>query len=274
MRLIRTVEAMEAWTAQAQGRLGLVPTMGALHAGHASLMALLRPRVDRLIVSVFVNPLQFGPGEDLERYPRDLAHDAALCEEQGVDLLFAPDSLYPEGFCTSVRVEGLTDVLCGASRPGHFDGVCTVVARLFGLTRCHVACFGEKDYQQLAVIRRMVRDLALPVEIVGAPLVRDADGLALSSRNRYLSADERRRAASLYRALCRIREGVEAGRTEVADLRHEALRLLDVDRLDYLEVVDAADLRPLGRIDRPARALVAAHVGATRLIDNVALLPR
>jgi pantoate--beta-alanine ligase len=252
-------------------RVGLVPTMGFLHVGHSSLMERLRSQCDRLIVSIFVNPLQFGPTEDLARYPRDLEGDERRCREAGVDLVFCPTTLYPPGFSTEVKVSGLTETLCGAARPTHFAGVTTVVARLFGLTRCDVACFGEKDWQQLVVIRRMVEDLALPVRLVPGPLIRDDDGLALSSRNTYLSADERRRALSLSRALRGIQAAAAAGERDVAALLAGGRAALDVDRLDYLEIVDAASLAPLGSVEGSARALVAGYVGRTRLIDNVAL---
>ncbi|MCB9694585.1 MAG: pantoate--beta-alanine ligase [Alphaproteobacteria bacterium] len=267
---------MTAWSVarRAEGaRIGFVPTMGFLHEGHASLMARLRREVDVLVVSIFVNPLQFGPNEDLDRYPRDPVGDTALCEREGVDALFMPGMFYPEGFATGVSVAGLTDRLCGAARPGHFDGVTTVVARLFGVTRCDVACFGEKDYQQLAVIRRMVRDLALPVEIVGGPLIRDEDGLALSSRNKYLSPADRARGLSLFRALRGIRTDVDAGIADTATLRARALEVIEADRVDYLEIVDASSLEPLAAVDRQARALVAGFFGTTRLIDNVGLPP-
>jgi pantoate--beta-alanine ligase len=268
---------MSDWAAaqRAEGhRIGFVPTMGSLHRGHASLMALLRPRCDRLVVSVYVNPLQFGPTEDLDRYPRDPEGDAALCAAEGVDALFMPQDLYPEGFATSVSVHGLTDGLCGARRPGHFDGVATVCARLFGLTGAHLAAFGDKDFQQLMVIRRMVHDLALPVRIVPGPLVRDADGVALSSRNRSLDADQRARARSLHQALGAIREGAAAGTTDAGSLLAAGRAVLDCDRLDYLELVDAETLAPIDAVgDRPARALVAASFGQTRLIDNVGVGP-
>lgn len=225
MHVVGSPEAMVAWAdaARAEGhRIGLVPTMGFLHRGHVSLMERLRPRVDRLVVSIFVNPLQFGPNEDLDRYPRDPEGDGARCEAAGVDCLFVPDDMYPDGFQTEVSVHQLTTGLCGASRPGHFEGVCTVVARLFGLTRCHEACFGEKDYQQLMVIRRMVEDLAMPVKIVPGALVRDDDGLALSSRNKYLSPTERSRALSLHRALQSMADGAAQGETSAAALLDRA----------------------------------------------------
>lgn len=271
MDIIRTWEEMARWSSGRRG-VGLVPTMGFLHAGHASLMALVRPQCEALVVSVYVNPLQFGPNEDLARYPRDPEGDARLCEAEGVDVVFMPADLYPEGFSTSVSVHGLTDTLCGASRPGHFEGVATVCARLFGLTAASVSTFGEKDFQQLMVLRRMVRDLALPVRIVPGPLVRDTDGVALSSRNKYLSPDDRERARSLHRALFAIRDAVTGGERDPARLLALGRERIVTDRLDYLEVMDAETLKPVDQIgDRPARALVAAFYGKTRLIDNVAV---
>ena len=257
---------------RAAGRsIGFVPTMGFLHEGHRSLMRIARARADVSVVSIFVNPLQFGPHEDLARYPRDPEGDARQCEAERVDLLFLPDeTLYAEGHATNVHVGELTDGLDGAARPGHFDGVATVVARLFGLVHPTLAVFGEKDFQQLAVIRRMTEDLALDVEIVPGPLVRDADGLALSSRNKYLSPTERARALSLHKALFAMRS--ERDR-DPARLKSLGKGLLDVDRLDYLEIVHPLTLRPLDADARGGRALVAAFVGGTRLIDNVALDP-
>ena len=272
MELLTTPDAMTAWADSRPGVIGFVPTMGFLHAGHASLMEQLRPMCDRLVVSVYVNPLQFGPNEDLDRYPRDPDGDIELCGCMGVDALFMPETLYPDGFATHVAVHGLTDTLCGARRPGHFEGVATVVARLFGLTRAKLACFGEKDFQQLMVLRRMARDLAMPVRIVPGALVRAPDGLALSSRNKYLSDADRRRATSLSRALFAVRDAATAGETDVIALQRLGLATLDADAIEYFEVVDAEDLQPLVKLDgRPARALVAAKLGATRLIDNVAL---
>jgi pantoate--beta-alanine ligase len=264
----------EALARRAHGaRVGFVPTMGFLHAGHRSLMELARPRCDWLVVSIFVNPLQFGPTEDLSRYPRDPEGDAALCAAAGVDALLLPPTLYDEDHSTTVTVAGPSDGLCGASRPGHFAGVATVVARLFGLVQPSFAVFGEKDYQQLAVIRRMVRDLALPVEVIGGPLVRDTDGVALSSRNAYLSADERERARSLSRGLFALQAAAAAGERDASALLAAAAAHFTVDRLDYLELRAADSLAPLSALDRPARALVAAYVGRTRLLDNVSVEP-
>jgi len=274
MLTLRSAEEMVAHAGEARrspSRIGLVPTMGFLHAGHRALMAALRPRVDLLVVSVFVNPLQFGPNEDLARYPRDPEGDAAACAAEGVDVLFLPTSLYPPGFTTRVRVPALDQGLCAVSRPTHFEGVATVVSRLLGLTSADVAIFGEKDYQQLAIIRRMVRDLAIPCEILGAPIVREPDGLAMSSRNVYLSAEERGRAPSLYAALTAMRVAALAGERDVEPLIALGKERMDVDRLEYLSIVDADDLAPLVRLDRPARVAVAASLGRTRLIDNLAL---
>lgn len=264
----------EARARRAAGeRIGFVPTMGFLHAGHTSLMRQARPRCDWLVASIYVNPLQFAPHEDLDRYPRDPEGDLAKCEEAGVDLVFMPSQLYLPEHSTRVRVSGVSEGLCGGSRPVFFEGVATVVARLFGLVKPTVAIFGEKDYQQLKVIQRMVADLAMDIEVLGGPLVRDADGLALSSRNAYLSPAERARALSLHRALQAMRGAAREGEREVGALLALGRAQLDVDRLDYLEIVDDTLLRPLARLPEQgeARALVAAFVGRTRLIDNVAL---
>ena len=249
-------------------RIGFVPTMGFLHDGHLSLMRLARAQCDHLVVSIYVNPLQFGPNEDLDRYPRDPEGDAAKCESVGVDTLFLPETLYDDDHSTTVAVAGLTRGLCGTSRPGHFDGVTTVVARLFGIVQPHIAVFGEKDYQQLAVIRRMVRDLCLPVEVVGGPLIRDSDGLALSSRNKYLDAAARGRALSLRQALQAIKDHPSPS---AAERIKDGMSVLRADRVDYLEIVHPETLMPLAEIDGPARALVAAWIGKTRLIDNLEL---
>ncbi|MFT5685640.1 MAG: pantoate--beta-alanine ligase [Myxococcota bacterium] len=267
----------EALRRRAEGqRIGFVPTMGYLHSGHTSLMDIARSRCDWLVVSIFVNPLQFGPGEDLDRYPQDPEGDAAKCAEAGVDMLFMPPTFYPPDHSTSVTVSGLTEGFCGASRPNFFGGITTVVSRLFGIVQPTVTVFGEKDFQQLAVIRRMVRDLAMPIEVIGGPLVRDPDGLAMSSRNRYLTPERRQRALSLSGALRGMQAALDAAEGEVSA---EALiavgrEILDYDEFDYLEVVDPETLRPMVTVDRPARALVGGYIGGTRLIDNMALVPR
>lgn len=272
--LIETPGDMARWAGSVQRKgqtIGLVPTMGFLHRGHTSLMAQMRPRVDKLVVSIFVNPLQFGENEDLDTYPRDLKGDLEQCAVQGVDVVFAPVDLYPDGFSTAVMVHGLTDGLCGGKRPGHFEGVCTVVTRLFGLTRCDQAIFGEKDFQQLAVLRRMARDLALPVTLLGGPIVRDEDNVALSSRNAYLSTDQRSRAGSLSRALFAAVAAARTGETDAARLVASAVEAIDCDRLDYLELVDSGTLAPVDSVVGSCRMLAAAMYGNTRLIDNVAI---
>lgn len=253
--------------------VALVPTMGALHAGHLRLVEEARKEADRVVASIFVNPTQFGPNEDLSRYPRQVETDAGLLAEAQCDLLWLPDvaTMYPKGFATGISVKGVSEGLCGAARPGHFDGVATVVAKLFNQVMPHVAFFGEKDYQQLAVIRRMVADLNMTVEVVGVPTVREADGLALSSRNAYLSADDRARAAALPRALQEATAAIEKGgdvAAALADAR-SALIAAGFDDPDYVELRDAQTLAPLRSPGRkPARLLAAARIGGTRLIDN------
>lgn len=262
-------------TRRAGRRLALVPTMGFLHAGHLSLMAEARSRADVVVVSIFVNPSQFGPAEDLSRYPRDLAGDLAKCAAAGVDAVFhpAPEEMYPAGHQTFVEVTELSRGLCGDRRPGHFRGVATVVTQLFALARPHVAVFGEKDYQQLLAVRRLSRDLHLGVEVVGMPIVREADGLAMSSRNAYLAPQERVRALALSRGLEGAQAAFQRGVTDGHTLRERVRAELRRSELreDYVELVDAETLHALERADRPARLLVAAFVGSTRLIDNAPL---
>lgn len=257
-------------------RLALVPTMGFLHEGHLSLMREARRRADLVLVSIFVNPTQFGPKEDLSRYPRDLQGDLVKCASAGVDRVLAPSDpakVFPPGHETWVEVTRASQGLCGAARPGHFRGVATVVAKLLNLSRPHLAFFGEKDFQQLAVIRAMVRDLFLDVEIAGMPIVREADGLALSSRNAYLSAEERERALSLSRALFEARDAAGRGERDAAALAARAReRLLAAGaRVDYVEVVHPETLAPVARAEPGAVMLAAAFFGTTRLIDNVRL---
>ena len=263
--------------ARAEGRrLGLVPTMGALHEGHLSLVRAARAQCDVVAVSLFVNPTQFGPNEDLSRYPRPFERDRELLEREGVEILFAPspEEMYPPGASTWVTVEGLSEKLDGRSRPGHFRGVTTVVSKLFHIFEPAAAFFGQKDAAQLAVIRRMVRDLNFPVEIVACPIVREADGLAMSSRNVYLSADERTSALVLRRSLLRVEELFAAGERDAAKLAAAGRAVFAKEpqvRLDYFEIVDPDTLEPAGRITGPALCAVAAYVGNTRLIDNVVL---
>ena len=258
--------------------LGLVPTMGALHEGHLALVAEAQRRATKVAVTIFVNPTQFGPNEDLSRYPRPLENDLALCREAGVSLVFAPevDEMYPHGEQTRVHVASLSAGLCGPFRPGHFDGVATIVAKLFAVAGPSIAIFGRKDYQQLAVVRRMVKDLLLPITLVGHPTVRDADGLALSSRNAYLSPEERRRALAVPSALSAVVRAHARGERSVAALRRCALSILEPEasRVDYLALTDADELTTLpddGETGERALVAVAAYVGTTRLIDNVVL---
>ncbi|MDT0157620.1 pantoate--beta-alanine ligase [Microbacterium sp. ARD32] len=276
MNIVRTVAEMRAGVARARrqgGTVGLVPTMGAFHEGHLSLMRAARESNDLVVVSLFVNPTQFGPSEDLASYPRDEARDAAIAEQQGVDILFAPDAaeVYPDGFSTGIHVKGITEVLDGASRGAfHFDGVATVVTKLFGIVTPDDAYFGQKDAQQVLVVRRVVRDLNLAVRIRACPIVREPDGLAMSSRNVYLDADARRQAAALNRALDAAASVHEAGERDAATIVAAAARVLSHAgiRPDYLELRSAEDLSPLERVDRDALLAVAARVGAARLIDN------
>jgi len=278
--VVRTVRDLRArvrqWRAQNKS-VALVPTMGALHEGHLSLVALAAKQADRVVVSIFVNPKQFGADEDLSRYPRQEAADLEKLEGVGTALLFAPtlEEIYPQGFATSVHVAGVSEGLCGAARPGHFDGVATVVAKLLIQALPDIAVFGEKDYQQLLLIKRLVRDLDLPVAVLGGPLVRDADGLALSSRNAYLSAQERARATLLPRLLFELSALLADGRRAAPVLAQgaERLRAGGFNKIDYLALCDAATLAPLAAAERPARLLAAAYMGKTRLIDNVPVPP-
>ena len=275
MQIVRNSEELARARAGLSGTLALVATMGALHAGHMALVAEAKRRADNVAASIFVNPAQFGPDEDFSRYPRQEERDAAMLEESGCDLLWLPsiEDIYPDGFATRVSVGGVSERWEGAARPGHFDGVSTVVARLLLSVRPDIALFGEKDFQQLAVVRRMVIDLAIPVEIIGVPTVREPDGLALSSRNAYLSPDERQQAAALPRALESARAAILQG-TPLADsleTAKNALRDAGFSRIDYVALVDAATLEPIDQPEGEARLIAAAVIGKTRLIDNIAV---
>jgi pantoate--beta-alanine ligase len=275
-----TIERIGALRAQVRewrasgARIGFVPTMGSLHEGHMSLLVAARERADRVIASVFVNPLQFGPGEDFERYPRTPDDDTRLLAAGGCDLLFLPgvDEIYPDGpSATRVSVPSLSQILCGAVRPGHFDGVATIVAKLFGIVQPDLAVFGEKDYQQLAIIRRMTMDLDLPVQIVGAPTVRASDGLAMSSRNRYLSAADRATAPRIHAALQEVAAQIGAGQRNYPALEEQGAAALRAAGMqpDYFAVRDAATLMVPGAATREIVVLTAARLGKARLIDNL-----
>jgi pantoate--beta-alanine ligase len=279
--VVRTVAALRArigaWQ-RAGESVALVPTMGALHAGHLALVARGRDLARRTVASIFVNPTQFAPHEDFSRYPRDEAGDAWKLAEGRCDLLYAPSlaEMYPGGFSTTVSVGPIAEGLCGRFRPGHFAGVATVVTKLLLQSGADIACFGEKDYQQLQVIRRAVRDLDIPARIEGVPTVREADGLALSSRNLYLSPEERRVAPAMQRVLAAAAERIARGAAIAEALEEGRAALADAGftRLDYLEACDAETLAPLAEVGRPGRLLAAAWLGRTRLIDNVSLPPR
>ena len=275
MRTVRTVAELREARCRADGRVGLVPTMGYFHDGHLALIRRARAENDFLVVSLFVNPAQFGPGEDLDAYPRDEERDARLAEAEGVDLLFAPplEEIYPDGFDTTVSVGGLTAVLDGDPRrrgPEHFEGVTTVVTKLFNMVQPDAAYFGQKDAQQALVIRRLVRDLDIPVRIEIWPTVRDPDGLALSSRNAYLSSEERDRALSLSRALRAAEATVAAGEVDAAKVLAAAREELEIEP-EYLELRSTTDLSPVERVNGSTLLAVAARVGKARLIDNTVL---
>jgi pantoate--beta-alanine ligase len=280
VKILHDPAELSAWTKdlQRQGRtIGFVPTMGFLHEGHCSLMRIARPQVDILIVSIFVNPTQFAPGEDLDRYPRDEEGDLAKCRAEGVDAVFLPTpaSMYPDGYQTVVTVPDLASGLCGRSRPTHFAGVATVVLKLFHLVRPDVAVFGRKDYQQLAVIRRLVRDLDLDVDVQGGPIVRESDGLAMSSRNAYLQPEQRQQALALSRSLDAAEAAVARGTpaAEILATTRATLGSLTLGDVDYVELVDADEVTPVDAIERPAVLALAVRFGGTRLIDNRVLVP-
>ncbi len=277
---MKVLESKEAVRLQVKGwkdaslTVGLVPTMGYFHQGHLSLMDECRRHVDRVVVSLFVNPTQFAPGEDLEAYPRAMARDIRLAEEHGVDAMFMPteNEMYDPGHKTWVMVDDLTKGLCGRSRPTHFRGVTTVVAKLFNIVQPEVAVFGQKDFQQLQVIRRMVSDLDMPVRIIGCPIVREHDGLAMSSRNAYLSEEERRSATCLFQALelaaRLVREKGVKSCSEIRAAMKEKIESFPFTRIDYIFTGEPSSLRPIDRVERPLLVALAVFVGSTRLIDN------
>jgi pantoate--beta-alanine ligase len=276
VKAIRTIAALEHFLNGDDKPVHLVPTMGALHAGHLALVEAALQSTNRVIVSIFVNPMQFGPQEDLNNYPRTLNADLAKLSQFENVHVFAPEAseMYPPEFATSVEVSGITAILCGKSRPHHFRGVTTVVHKLLSLTKPDMAFFGEKDYQQLVIIRRMVSDLHLPVKIVGVPIVRESDGLAMSSRNQYLTPEQRSRASAIYRALHEARAAYQGGKRERGELLALARRVLQqsqVDKIDYIELASGEDLTRQSRAEANSRLFIAASYGATRLIDNLAL---
>jgi len=260
-----------------EGRtIGFVPTMGALHEGHLSLVHASQRHADLTVVSIFVNPTQFGPNEDFDSYPRDLEGDSALLAAEGADILFTPtvDIMYPRGSDTTVDPGALATVLCGAARPGHFAGVATVVTKLLNIVSPDIAFFGEKDYQQLKILQQVARDLDMRVKVVGCPIVREGDGLAMSSRNRYLTAEQRAHATVLHRALAAAHDAACCGDTDAEGLARGMRQTIEAEEgveLEYAVVVDAETLAPVTVVQRPARAMVAARVGSARLIDNVAI---
>ncbi|KPL05992.1 pantoate--beta-alanine ligase [bacterium SM23_57] len=276
MQIIETVTGMQrsarTWIAEGK-KIGLVPTMGALHEGHLSLLDIIRPHCDVLVTSIFINPTQFSPNEDLDRYPRDLEGDIERLAVRGCDVVFAPDvdQMYPDGYKTFITVEEYDRKLCGASRPGHFRGVVTIVAKLFLITKCHMAVFGQKDYQQAMILKKMVKDLNMDVEVMVAPIVREADGIAMSSRNAYLSPEERKQALVLSQALNVAEQQVKNGITRAADIREAMVNLVQRQNgavIDYVSIVDPETLENVKIISGPVVAALAVKIGEARLIDN------
>jgi pantoate--beta-alanine ligase len=277
MKIIKNIHEMQetAESIRRSGKIiGFVPTMGYLHDGHVSLIRIARKRADSVVVSIFVNPAQFGPNEDFKNYPRDFKRDEKLAQEAGADIIFYPskENIYPGGYRTYVSVEKITEVLCGSSRPGHFRGVTTVCAKLFNIVKPHFAVFGQKDAQQIVVIRRMVADLNLELEIVAGPIIREKDGLAMSSRNTYLSHEERRDALSIYQSLHRVKSMIDQGERDTGTLIHamqERIQTEEHTRIDYIRIVNPDTLEDLERIHKKALVALAVFVGKTRLIDNL-----
>ena len=276
MKIVKTVNEIKEQIAKWRREgltVGLVPTMGYLHEGHASLIAASVRDNDRTVVSVFVNPIQFAPNEDLASYPRDINHDSALCEEYGADIIFNPEpsEMYPQGFSTFVDMDVLTKELCGITRPMHFRGVCTVVSKLFNIVTPDRAYFGEKDAQQLAVIRHMVRDLNMNLEIIGCPIVREEDGLAKSSRNTYLSTEEHKAALVLSKAIFRGKKMAEDGERDAEKITSAMKELISSEplaKIDYVKIVDSETMQQVGKIEKPILCAIAVYIGKTRLIDN------
>ena len=277
MKIIRKISEMQQYAEtlrQQRKTIGFVPTMGFLHEGHLSLMRLARPRCDTLVVSIFVNPTQFGPNEDLDKYPRDFRRDEELCRQEKVDVIFYPtaEEMYPQPYRTFVNVEKLTETMCGASRPGHFRGVATVVAKLFNIVKPHLAVFGQKDYQQAQVIRQMVHDLNFDVEILTGPIVREPDGLAMSSRNKYLSAAQRKDALVLRQSLQLAQTIIRQGERNPAVLRERMEKLIEsvpTSRIDYIAIVDPETLEDVAAIGERTLIALSVFIGQTRLIDNM-----
>lgn len=276
MKIIKSVQELrtyiKAWKKEGYD-IGLVPTMGYLHEGHKSLIDRASGENNKVVVSVFVNPTQFGANEDLDKYPRDIERDSKICEAAGADLIFnpLPEEMYGEGFSTYINVEGLTEGLCGAKRPGHFRGVCTVVSKLFNIVNPTRAYFGEKDAQQLAVIKQMVIDLNFDIEIIGCPIIREEDGLAKSSRNTYLSQEERKAALVLNRSLLKAKNALEEGvkgSDKLIEMISEELNKEPLAKIDYIEIVDSVSLKTVKNVDRSILVAIAVYIGKTRLIDN------
>jgi pantoate--beta-alanine ligase len=277
MRIIKKIEKMQTVSngLKQQGKsIGFAPTMGFLHDGHLSLMKIIKPNCDELVVSIFVNPTQFGPGEDFNKYPRDFSRDEELCRNMGVDILFYPsqDEIYDEPYLTFVEVNKLTETMCGLSRPGHFRGVTTIVCKLFNIIKPDIAIFGQKDYQQSLIIKQMVKDLNLDVRIITGPIVREPDGLAMSSRNRYLSKKKRQDALLIYQSLKMAEKKVASKKYSVEEIKNRMLEKIQAGsstRIDYIAIVDPETLEPLEKIQAHMLIAMAVYVGKTRLIDNV-----
>ena len=279
MKIIESIQEMKetSQALRAEGKkIAFVPTMGYLHHGHLSLLKKGREVGDLLVTSIFVNPAQFAKGEDLERYPRDFERDKKMCEDESVDILFVPNAreIYPDGYQTYVEVEGVTKNLCGASRPGHFRGVATVVTKLFNIVRPHYAIFGEKDFQQLVTIKRLVKDLNMDIDVIGMPIVREADGLAMSSRNSYLNQKEREAAGGLYRGLKLAKDLFDKGERSAALILNEAKRVVEIEPLteiEYVKLVDIGTMKDVDMVEDEALLAIAVRIGKTRLIDNIVL---